>query len=77
MIGPEAEATVSTYASCDRTATSPALTAPGSPFRDRFTGRPHHPGTRTRRDFAELTAAPYGGIRGRDRSGNRRDGSGN
>ncbi|CAL9541166.1 hypothetical protein SUDANB15_04216 [Streptomyces sp. enrichment culture] len=34
-----------------------ALTVPDSPSHDRFTGRPYHPEARTRRDFAELTAA--------------------
>ncbi|MEV5998130.1 DUF6817 domain-containing protein [Streptomyces griseomycini] len=56
-IGPEAEAIVHACASCDRAATYPALTVPDSPFHDRFTGRPYHPEARTRRDFAELTAA--------------------
>ncbi|GAA3496046.1 hypothetical protein GCM10019016_031470 [Streptomyces prasinosporus] len=35
----------------------PPASRPEPCFRDRFTGRPHPPGTRTRRDFAWLAAA--------------------
>lgn len=56
-IGEEAEAIVYFYASCDRKATYPSFADPGSPFRDRFTGRTHVPGPALRQDFAELTAA--------------------
>lgn len=56
-IGPEAEARVYLYASCDRAASYPALTTDGAPFRDRFTGRTSTPDHGMRRDFAELTAA--------------------
>ena len=37
-IGPEAEALVYLYGSCDRGVTHPALGAPAVPFRDRFDG---------------------------------------
>jgi hypothetical protein len=56
-IGAEAEALVYLYASCDRTASYPALTEAGGAFHDRFTGRSHTPDLPSRRDFAELTAA--------------------
>jgi hypothetical protein len=56
-IGEEAEAVVYFYASCDREAAYPGLADPGSPFRDRFTGRTRIAGPGLRRDFAELTAA--------------------
>ena len=55
VIGPEAEAIVHFYASCDRGATYPHLLEPR--FRDRFTGRTYAPDPLLRRDFAELTAA--------------------
>ncbi|MFJ8085083.1 DUF6817 domain-containing protein [Streptomyces sp. NPDC096205] len=57
LIGNEAEEIVYAYGSCDRGASYPVLAEPGSPFRDRFTGRTHVPGPRLRRDLAELTAA--------------------
>ncbi|MFE5401802.1 DUF6817 domain-containing protein [Streptomyces sp. NPDC004596] len=57
VIGAEAEAIVYLYASCDRGATYPGLARPDAPFHDRFTGEPHVPGPRSRRDFAELSAA--------------------
>ncbi|MGW0422238.1 DUF6817 domain-containing protein [Streptomyces sp. NPDC003015] len=55
VIGPDAEAIVHFYASCDRKATYPHLLEPL--FRDRFTGRTYIPDPLLRRDFAELTAA--------------------
>ncbi|WP_405527111.1 hypothetical protein OG426_32080 [Streptomyces canus] len=55
VIGPDAEAIVHFYASCDRVATYPHLLEPR--FRDRFTGRTYAPDLVLRRDFAELTAA--------------------
>ncbi|WP_282702961.1 DUF6817 domain-containing protein [Streptomyces sp. CC219B] len=57
VIGPDAEAIVHLYASCDRTATYPGLAGPAPVFHDRFTGRTHLPDLPPRRDFAELTAA--------------------
>ncbi|MFJ2738861.1 DUF6817 domain-containing protein [Streptomyces sp. NPDC087440] len=56
-IGPEAEALVHLYASCDRRATYPGFAGPDAPFTDRFTGRARVPGLQDKRDFAELTAA--------------------
>ncbi|MFE1247145.1 DUF6817 domain-containing protein [Streptomyces sp. NPDC058766] len=56
-VGTEAEALVYLYASCDRRATCPTLADPDGPFHDRFTGRSHVPDPRSRRDFAELSAA--------------------
>ncbi|MGX1886649.1 DUF6817 domain-containing protein [Streptomyces sp. NPDC055287] len=56
-IGTEAEAVVYLYASCDRRATHPVLTAHDVPFRDRFTGLTHTPSAQACRDFAELSAA--------------------
>ncbi|MFC7303863.1 DUF6817 domain-containing protein [Streptomyces monticola] len=56
-IGAEAETVVYFYASCDRRATYPVLTAPDMRLRDRFTGRSHTPTLQEKRDFAELTAA--------------------
>jgi hypothetical protein len=55
VIGPDAEAIVHFYASCDREATYPHLLEPL--FRDRFTGRTYAPDPLACRDFAELTAA--------------------
>ncbi|WP_436844145.1 DUF6817 domain-containing protein [Streptomyces canus] len=55
VIGPDAEAIVHFYASCDRAATYPHLLEPR--FRDRFTGRTYAPDPLLCRDFAELTAA--------------------
>ncbi|MFF7274776.1 DUF6817 domain-containing protein [Streptomyces griseorubiginosus] len=55
VIGPEAEAVVHFYASCDRGATYPHLLEPL--FRDRFTGRTCAPDPLLCRDFAEITAA--------------------
>jgi hypothetical protein len=55
--GEEAEAIVYFYASCDRRVTYPAFADPGSPFRDRFSGRTRTPALSLRQDFAELTAA--------------------
>ncbi|MFI9772608.1 DUF6817 domain-containing protein [Streptomyces sp. NPDC052415] len=57
VIGAEAEAIVYLYASCDRTATYPALHRADAAFHDRFTGRPHVPEPQLRRDFSELSAA--------------------
>lgn len=57
VIGPEAEAVVHLYASCDRKATYPAFAQAEAVFHDRFTGRTHSPGPQPRRDFAELSAA--------------------
>ncbi|MGW2648565.1 DUF6817 domain-containing protein [Streptomyces sp. NPDC001393] len=57
VIGPEAEALVYLYGSCDRKAAYPALAEADGVFRDRFTGRAHVPDPGPRRDFAELTAA--------------------
>ncbi|MFE6844926.1 DUF6817 domain-containing protein [Streptomyces sp. NPDC057686] len=60
VIGAEAEELVYFYASCDRAASYPTLAADeegAAAFRDRFTGHVHSPGLRTRRDFAELSAA--------------------
>ncbi|MET8586850.1 DUF6817 domain-containing protein [Streptomyces collinus] len=57
VIGAEAEAIVHLYASCDRGATYPDLGRPDGLFHDRFTGAPHLPEPRARRDFAELSAA--------------------
>lgn len=61
-IGPEAEAIVHLYASCDRKATYPVLADRGhdgfrTRFHDRFTGTSSVPGPGPRADFAELTAA--------------------
>ncbi|MFJ4878954.1 DUF6817 domain-containing protein [Streptomyces sp. NPDC088745] len=56
-IGPEAEALVHFYASCDRRAVYPVLALPNSPFTDRFTGLSRLPALQEKRDFAELTAA--------------------
>ncbi|MFC7259128.1 DUF6817 domain-containing protein [Streptomyces lutosisoli] len=57
VIGPEAESLVHFYASCDRTASYPALADPSGAFHDRFTGTLSTPAVQQRRDFAELTAA--------------------
>ncbi|MER7576787.1 DUF6817 domain-containing protein [Streptomyces sp. NPDC126514] len=57
VIGAEAEAIVYLYASCDRTATYPALHQADAAVHDRFTGRPHVPEPQLRRDFTELSAA--------------------
>lgn len=57
VIGPDAEAIVHFYASCDRKATYASLAAPAPVFHDRFTGRTYVPDLLLRRDFAELTAA--------------------
>lgn len=57
MIGPEAEAIVYLYASCDRKATYPALAAADAVLHDRFTGHARTAELRMRRDFAELSAA--------------------
>ncbi|MEU8890361.1 DUF6817 domain-containing protein [Streptomyces sp. NPDC048442] len=56
-IGPEAEAVVHFYASCDRRATYPVLTDPAMRFTDRFTGIGRVPARQEKQDFAELTAA--------------------
>ncbi|MFC0037050.1 DUF6817 domain-containing protein [Actinomadura rayongensis] len=56
VIGPDAEALVYFYASCDRAYSYPRLTDGGT-FRDRFTGAVSVPDTAARRDFAELTVA--------------------
>lgn len=58
LIGAEAEQLVYDYAGCDRQATYPGLADDGTAsFRNRFTGRAHHPTAALRRDFAELTVA--------------------
>ncbi|MEU5049348.1 DUF6817 domain-containing protein [Streptomyces sp. NPDC021096] len=57
VIGPEAEAVVYLYASCDRKATYPAFARADAVFHDRFTGRTHPVEPQPRRDFAELSAA--------------------
>jgi hypothetical protein len=57
VIGTEAEEIVYAYGRCDRAGAYAALTEPGAPLRDRFTGRAFVPGPRLRRDLAELTAA--------------------
>lgn len=57
VIGAEAEAIVYLYASCDRTATYPALADADGVFRNRFTGRTETPEPHLLRDFAELSAA--------------------
>src|SRR3954454_16181055 len=49
VIGPDAEAIVHFYASCDRGATYPHLLEPR--FRDRFTGRTYAPDLVLRRNF--------------------------
>ncbi|CAM5441792.1 hypothetical protein GCM10010329_51530 [Streptomyces spiroverticillatus] len=57
-IGPEAEALVHLYASCDRRATYPGFTDdPAATFTDRFTGLARTLTPQEKRDFAELTAA--------------------
>ncbi|POM26833.1 hypothetical protein BTM25_12410 [Actinomadura rubteroloni] len=56
VIGPDAEALVYFYASCDRAFSYPRL-VDGGTFRDRFTGAVSVPDTAARRDFAELTVA--------------------
>ncbi|MEU3777557.1 DUF6817 domain-containing protein [Streptomyces sp. NPDC032472] len=56
-IGGEAEGIVYLYASCDRAVSQRVLADDEAGFRDRFTGRVHSPDRRSRRDFAELTAA--------------------
>nr|WSW42028.1 hypothetical protein OG296_02125 [Streptomyces sp. NBC_01001] len=60
VIGAEAEEIVYFYASCDRGASYPTLGADedgAAAFRDRFTGQVYSPDRRSRRDFAELSAA--------------------
>ncbi|MFF1719954.1 DUF6817 domain-containing protein [Streptomyces sviceus] len=57
VIGPDAEAIVHFYASCDRKASYAHLADPAPAFRDRFTGRVYAPSPLLCRDFAELTAA--------------------
>ncbi len=57
VIGPDAEAIVHFYASCDRAASYPSLADFAPVFHDRFTGRTYAPDLLPRRDFAELTAA--------------------
>ncbi|MFE2525709.1 DUF6817 domain-containing protein [Streptomyces sp. NPDC059382] len=57
VIGPGAEELVYFYASCDRGVSHPTLADVSGPWRDRFTGRVYRPGIRSRRDFAELSAA--------------------
>ncbi|WP_042421195.1 DUF6817 domain-containing protein [Streptacidiphilus anmyonensis] len=56
-VGPEAEALVHFYASCDRKASYPSLAQDDAEFTDRFTGLVSRPAVGLRRDFAELTAA--------------------
>ncbi|MET7692181.1 DUF6817 domain-containing protein [Streptomyces sp. NPDC005483] len=65
VIGPDAEAIVHFYASCDRKATYPHLLEPR--FRDRFSGRTYAPDPLLCRDFAELTAANELDLARRDR----------
>ncbi|GAA1704216.1 hypothetical protein GCM10009765_61780 [Fodinicola feengrottensis] len=57
LTGIEAEALVYFYASCDRAATYPTLSAEKVLFRDRFTGETYQPPADRLRDFAELSAA--------------------
>ncbi|MFD7458486.1 MULTISPECIES: DUF6817 domain-containing protein [unclassified Streptomyces] len=57
VIGPEAEAIVYLYGSCDRSASYATLADGTGEVRDRFTGARHRPDERLRRDLAELTAA--------------------
>jgi hypothetical protein len=57
IIGEEAERLVYFYASCDRRFSYPRLAESAGPFKDRFTGTVLRPPMRSRRDFAELTAA--------------------
>lgn len=57
VIGPEAEAIVHFYASCDRKATYSGFADLNSSFHDRFTGTSRIPEPGLREDFAELTAA--------------------
>ncbi|MCT9083812.1 DUF6817 domain-containing protein [Streptomyces fulvoviolaceus] len=70
VIGPDAEAIVHFYASCDRKATYASLAAPAPVFRDRFTGRTYvpEPDLLLRRYFAELTAANELDLARRDRA---------
>ncbi|MEO3784179.1 DUF6817 domain-containing protein [Actinocorallia sp. B10E7] len=56
LTGPETEALVYLYGSCDRTFTHPRLAVDGV-FRDRFTGRELHPPQSALRDFAEISVA--------------------
>ena len=57
VIGPEAEAIVYTYGSCDRSFSYPTLAAGSPRFRDRFTGAVSAPPAGLVRDFVELTFA--------------------
>ncbi|MDT9701794.1 DUF6817 domain-containing protein [Streptomyces sp. P17] len=57
VIGPDAEAIVYFYASCDRAASYPSFADSAPAFRDRFTGRTYAPDLHLRRDFAEVTVA--------------------
>src|SRR5215472_5699923 len=56
-IGPEAEALVYLYASCDREQTYPELAQPVVTFTDRFSGSRHAPSASDLRAFMEITAA--------------------
>lgn len=57
VIGPEAEALVYLYASCDRKQTYPELAQPIVTFTDRFSGSRHVPSASDLRAFMEITAA--------------------
>ncbi|WP_106401181.1 DUF6817 domain-containing protein [Actinocorallia populi] len=56
VTGPETEALVYLYGSCDRSFTYSRLSTDGT-FRDRFTGLETHPPRPLLRDFAELSVA--------------------
>jgi hypothetical protein len=58
LIGPDAEALVYLYGSCDRSAVYAHLgDADPVPFRDRFTGEVHSPAPASLRAFVEITTA--------------------
>ena len=58
LIGESAEALVYLYASCDRATVYPRIDGTAAvAFRDRFTGREHHPSPAGLRAFLEITAA--------------------
>ncbi|MCD9874971.1 DUF6817 domain-containing protein [Streptomyces guryensis] len=58
LIGEPAEALVYLYAGCDRATVYPRVDGTTAvTFRDRFTGREHHPSPAALRAFFELTAA--------------------
>jgi hypothetical protein len=57
VIGPEAESIVYFYASCDRAALYPQLSAEVVTFRDRFADREFEPSAAQLSDFVDLTVA--------------------